>query len=160
MTSNPALKVLNQDDYEYQRQQTFERGPALHSWLDGRTPYWESYNQWLCFPVESVEVTCLNAEYNGVVQVPTIHVVQAQHYFEISMDPDPKPDCAVITHRWRELLQDQREFCVYAAPLQEYDGVLPDSRAKDGSVWIINRVKTASGYWDFSSPDNWLPYDE
>lgn len=152
--------ILNDDDYLLQEQEFTAHKPALSAPLDGKTPYWESFNKWLCFPADRVEVTCLDAEYDGIVQVPALHVVQNEHYYEISMDPEPKPDCALIARRWRELLDGEREFCAYAAALQEYDAVPPESGAKDGSVWIINRLKSDKGYRDFTADENWLKDDE
>ena len=147
--------LLTPDDYRFQHEEARTRGPALSAPLDGKTPYWESFNQWLCLPAGSVEVTCLEADYAGSAMVPTIHVLNDGHYYEISMDPEPKPDCETITRHWAELLNGEHAFCAYAAPLQEYDGDLSDTGAKDGSVWIINRLKTGKGYWNFESPENW-----
>jgi hypothetical protein len=124
--------------------------------IEGETPYWESYNQWLCFPAESVEVTCEEAEYDGVVRIPTLHVVQDGHYYEIGMEPDPKPDCERVTHQWRELIQGEHTLCAYAAPLQELTTIPAESGAKDGSLWIINSLKSGKGYWDVVTGENLL----
>jgi hypothetical protein len=160
MTDGFYSALLTEDDYKAQQQEATARGPALSAPLDGKTPYWESFNQWLCFPVEAVEITCLEAEYGRIVKVPALHIVYGAHYYEFSMDPDPEPDCEAVTRYWRTLLEGEREFCVYAAPLQEYEGVPSESGAKDGSVWIINRLKSGKGYWNFETEDNWLKDDE
>lgn len=160
MTDGFYSTLLKEDDYKAQQQDASARSPALSAPLDGRTPYWESFNQWLCFPAKAVEITCLEAEYGGIVKVPALHIVYDAHYYEISMDPDPKPDCEFVTRRWQELLEGESGFCAYAAPLQEYDGVPSESGAKDGSVWIINRLKSNKGYWNFEADENWLKDDE
>jgi hypothetical protein len=156
MVEAPHSELLNDEDYRLQSEAFAAHDSALSAPLDGKTPYWESYDQWLCFPADKVEVTCLEAEYGGIVPVPAIHVVQTGHYYEITMDPDPKPDCELVSRRWRELLDGESEFCAYAAPLQEHDAVPEDSGARDGSIWIVNRLKSSKGSWDFTTEENWL----
>lgn len=151
-------KAMNSFPKEVRRQERAHREEMTA--LEGETPYWESFNQWLCFPAESVEVTCEEAEYDGNVQIPALHVVQDGHYYEISMDPDPKPDCERITRQWRELIQGEHELCAYAAPLQELTSIPAESGAKDGSLWIINCLKSSKGYWDVVTSDNLFENDE
>ena len=149
-------KILNEEDYRLQWQEFSMHRPALTAPLDGSTPYWESFNQWLCFPADKVELTCLEDNYNGVVWVPALHVVQNDHYYEFVMNQPPNPDCELVKRRWHELIDGEQEFCVYAAASQEYDTVPPESGAKDGSAWTIDRLKSSKGYWDFAADENWL----
>lgn len=158
MTQLPHSEVLTDEDYRMQWQAFAAHAPGLTA-LEG-TPYWESYNQWLCFPAETVEVTCLEAEDNGVVWIPALHVVRDGHYYEISMDPDPKPDCERIKSQWQELIQGERELCAYAAPLQELTSIPAESGAKDGLLWSINCLKSSKGYWDVVTGDSSLKGDE
>ena len=155
MYYDPNSELLSTADYE-QIKLDSTRGPALSSYLDGKSLYWESYNTWQCFPTRDLEIDCMEAEYNGIKRVPTIHIIYNLHRFEFSMDPEPEPNCDIIIDRWKNLLLDENTFCTYAAFLQDLDLSDPDSIAKDGSVWIINQLKTSKGYWNFELEDNWI----
>lgn len=154
MVHDPTYNLLNDIDYAKARSDAAQ-GPALTAPLDG-SPYWSSYNQWLCFSSQNIEMSCLEAEYNGIKKVPVLHLTEGTHYFEFSMDPEPALDCNKVIDRWNALLKNELAFCAYAAPLQELDITAYDSNAETGSVWIINQLKTAKGYWKFESEENWL----
>jgi hypothetical protein len=154
MYHDPAYDLLDDSDYARMRSDSTQ-GPALSAPLDG-SPYWESYNQWLCFPTQKIEIDCLEAEYGEVRKLPVLHVTENSHYFEFSMDPEPAPDCDQVTGRWKILLKNEGVFCAYAAPLQELDVTAYDTDAEAGSVWIINLLKTSKGYWRFESQENRL----
>ena len=158
MYSNPATHLLERHDYD-RMQRELSSGPALSGPLDG-SPYWSSYNQWLCFPTTNLDTECLETEFEDRRKIPALHITEGAHFFEFSLDPNPAPNCEKITKRWRALLRNESEFCVYAAPLQEFDTKASDVRGESGSVWIMRQLKTAKGYWNFESSDNWLLPDE
>ena len=154
MTRVPYSEILTKEDYQMQLQAFVAHKPEMTA-FEGETPYWESFNQWLCFPAKNIEVGCEETDDDGdTTQIPLLRVIQDGHYYEISMDPDPKPDCERVKRQWRELMQDERELCAYAAPLQELKPVPAESGAKDGSLWIINCLKTGKGYWDVVTGEN------
>ena len=160
MYHNPSTDLLDEPDYERMRTDA-SQGPALSGPLINGAVSWASYNQWLCFPAQNIDITCMEDEYGGGVRkVPALHVSEGSHYFEFSMDPEPTPDCDKITKRWKALLEDEGVFCAYAAPLQELDIGVYDTAAETGSFWIINQLKTAKGYWSFESDENWLGQED
>ena len=157
MYRNPATALLN--EYDYARMENdFTHGPALSAPLNG-SPYWATYNQWLCFSTQNIEISYVEAEYGEIRKLPTLHVTEGSHFFEFSMDPEPAPDFDNITEKWKALLKDEAEFCVYAAPLQELDASNYDTSAESASLWIIYQLKTAKGYWNFESDENWRKDD-
>jgi hypothetical protein len=158
MYRNPALDLLDERDYEQMRND-IAHGPALSAPLD-RSPYWASYDQWHCFPTESIEISYVEAEYGEMRKLPTLHVTEGSHLYEFSMDPEPAPNFDNITNKWKALLQDEGTFCVYAAPLQELDVANNDTTAESASLWIIHQLKTTKGYWTFESEENWLKDDD
>lgn len=149
---DPYSTLLNDDDL--QKEQLDSTDPALSAVLDGKEPYWESFNLWQCFPTDKIRIECQEAEYHGPKWTPSLYVMSESHRFEFSMDPDPEPDCERIVANWKSLLEDERAFCVYAAFLQIADDV-DESEARDGSLWIINELKTQKGYWKFEADENW-----
>ena len=160
MYRNPATDLLDEHDYERMRIDV-SQGPALSGPLISGSVSWASYNQWLCFPAQNIDVACAEDEYDEETRkVPVLHVMENSHYFELSMDAEPAPDCDKVTERWKALLQDEGAFCAYAAPLQELDINAYDTHAEAGSLWIVNQLKTAKGYWHFESDENWLRQDD
>ena len=159
MSYDYSSGILGEADTHFEEQER-ARGPALSAPSDDSGPYWESFNQWQCFPSENVEVSCAQAEYGQVVDVPILGLVYDSHYYEFSLDPDPKPDCRKVTEFWTKLLDGEDAFCAFGAFLQNYDGDLSRSGAKSGSVWIINRLKTRNGIWSFEASENWVKEDE
>ena len=153
----PFTDILNGDDYKAVEIDA-RRGSALSAPLDGKTPYWESFNRWQCFPADQIETMCLEADYGTVRKVPAIHVSYGSHLYEFSMDPEPEPDCEKILDRWKQLLAGEDAFCTFAAFLQDLD--TNETEAIDGSVWIINQLKTRKGYWSFEADENWIQEKE
>ena len=158
MSYNPSFNLLTSEDYHLMESDS-ARGPALSAILDGKTPYWESYNEWQCFPAKSVEIECVEAGDGDSTKIPILHVIYGAHYYEFSLDSEPEPDCGKITARWRDLLAGEDAFCAYAAFLEYFEEVPPDSDAKDGSTWIIKQLKTAKGRWTFDADENWIKDD-
>ncbi len=152
MYRNPVMDLLDEHDYE-QMKSDFDRGPALSAPING-SPYWASYNQWLCFPTQDLEISYVEVESSGgTKKLPTLHVTEGSHFFEFSMESDLTPDYDKVTNHWKSLLQDEEAFCVYAAPLQELDVTNYDTPAETASLWIIDRLKTAKGYWSFETSE-------
>jgi len=148
------MDLLDEHDYA-QMENDFAHAPAMSAPLDG-SPYWAAYNQWLCFPTQNIEISYVEAEYGEMRKLPTLHVTQDSHFFEFSMDPEPAPNFDNIAAKWKALLKDEAAFCVYAAPLQELDVTHYSTPAESASLWIVNRLKTSKGYWNFESDENWL----
>lgn len=155
MTQVPYSDILTEDDYRVQWQEFSMHRPALTAPLDGITPYWESFNQWLCFPGGEVEMTCLEDDYNGIVWVPALRVKQNDQYYEFVMNQPQNPDCELVKRRWHELIDGEQEFCVYAAEPQDPAAVLSEAEAKTGVDWTIDRLKSRKGYWSFTADENW-----
>ncbi|MGZ3709705.1 MAG: hypothetical protein ACXWP5_11550 [Bdellovibrionota bacterium] len=144
--------LLSGEDYAQEESDRTD-GHALSSALDDENP-WESFNKWQCFPADSAEITCATAEYNGPKDVPILTVSYGTHHYEFSMDPEPEPDCAKVSAKWKNLLENQSSFCTYAAFLQ-YSEDASGTPDKDESVWIINQLKTGKGYWKFENKEDW-----
>jgi hypothetical protein len=110
--------------------------------------------RWQCFPTSGVEFQCAEAQYEGLRRVPLFHVEYASHLYEFSMETDPAPDCDKVLNDWKKLFKGEDAFCVYAAYLQKLEFQPKDGI--DGSVWMINRLKTRKGYWSFDSDENYI----
>ena len=93
-------------------------------------------------------------------KVPALQVVYGSHFYEFSMDPEPRLDCEKIIDRWKNLLAGESVFCTFAAFLQNFDDGPPEPELKEGSVWIINQLKSAKGRWTFEEGENWSKYTE
>jgi hypothetical protein len=156
MTQMPRSEILTENDYRLQWQEFSMHRPALSAPLDGSTPYWESFNQWLCFPADNVDVTCLEEDlHERSIWTPALTVVQDDHYYEIAMESEPEPDCALVKSRWHELIDGEEEVCVYAAAEPGTYPIPQDSGVKDGSSWVIDRLKSGKGYWNAAADENW-----
>jgi len=116
--------------------------PALSAAYD-EEPYWQSFNKWMCFPAEAVQTYCAEIDY-GQSYLPTFRVSDDKHHFyEFDLDPTPNLNCDETLSQWRELLENQRSFCVYAAYLQDLD----DER----ELWVVDTIKSSRGLWSIRS---------
>jgi hypothetical protein len=160
MYSDHSISVLDSSDYNWEHLDRATGESALSGFLVESKPTWESYNQWQCFPSDGIEMQCAEADYEGHVRrIPLIHVWHASHLYEFSMESEPEPDCDQVVGHWKGLLTGEDAFCVYAAYLQELE-YLPKDPSLEGSLWIMNRLKTRKGYWSFDSDENYIRENE
>jgi hypothetical protein len=138
LSSNP----LTDED---RKLEAFDRknGPAMTSAPDA-PKYWESYNQWLCFPVKFLSVVRVGVTYEGVDKsIPQIDAERAGHLFQISLDGDIEVEFDKVAAEWQALIAESEEVCAYAAFLQE----LPNAGGLSSSLWVIQRLKGNSREW-------------
>jgi hypothetical protein len=74
---------------------------------------------------------------------------------DFSLDPEPGQDCDQTLKEWLSLLENQRSFCVYAAHLQKSpDNPFQSEGISEWHLWIVNQIKTNSGYWKWAEPED------
>ncbi|HMN69207.1 MAG TPA: hypothetical protein PKC28_11760 [Bdellovibrionales bacterium] len=135
-------QLLSENDMEFQRIDN-ANGVALGSELKSEHP-WGSYNQWQCFHMSQIELTC--ADYDHGTLVPSISVATEREIFLFDTHVEDRLDCEQTLSSWRRLLAGGSEACIFAAHMPDVDldsdGDLPQS------LWYINRLKGVGGYWN------------
>ncbi|MCB9026019.1 MAG: hypothetical protein H6625_06860 [Bdellovibrionaceae bacterium] len=118
--------------------------PPIQIWQnDALVP---SYSMWKCFSVEGMTFTCTEHEMEEVIKTPMIAVYDGDETLEIETSPADGVHCENTLQIWRELLDEEDEFCVLAAYLQD----LPHENyggTHYRSLWILEVFKTKNGYW-------------
>jgi hypothetical protein len=117
-----------------------EEGPALSSSLNAKEK-WESYNEWRCFPIRAIELTCneIDAGDGDWRKSPMIIATIEHRHFEYDLDPTTPWDCEFTLNEWREVIGDSAEICLFAARLQPLDD--------GGSLWVLDRIKSERSSW-------------
>jgi hypothetical protein len=142
-------QLLSDDDLEFQRIDN-ENGVALGSELRGEHP-WGSYNLWQCFNLVTVKFDC--ADYDHGTLVPAIRAETESEVFLFDTYVEDRLDCEQTLSIWRDLVLGGKEICVFAAHMPDVDFDLDQNKRQ--SLWYINRIKGAAGYWNLyeSSPE-------
>lgn len=135
-------RLLSDEDIEFQRLDN-ENGVALGSELQSEHP-WGSYNQWQCFRLETVEFVCADYDYGTLV--PSLRVESDEEVFLFDTYVEDRLDCKQTLLHWQNLTVGGREICVFAAHMPDVD--LDLDQNKPQSLWYINRLKGAGGYWN------------
>ncbi len=134
---NDARSLLTSQDYELEIAERTSGQPALSSPMDEEP--WESFNHWLCFSNDEVQLQFSAVDYRGWKKIPTVVASSVGHRFEISLSPEVSRDHDQVIMEWVALMNESSRICVYAAYLQPI--------ADDGSLWTLARIKTEKGYW-------------
>lgn len=122
-----------------------EGTPALSAPLY-EPEYWESYNQWMCFDRDSVELIRVEVESGKQVMILPMIIASLPGYFlEISIHGEGDEENEHTYNRWKQLFEGSRRICAYAAYLNDIE---PDGDTP-GSTWIINKLKTENGSWTY-----------
>lgn len=138
-------QALSEADLEFERNNK-ENGAALSSAFDSEFQ-WESYNQWQCFEMASVEFTC--ADYDHGSLVPALRVEVESEIFLFDTHVEDRLNCEQTLQRWRNLTAGGKEFCIFAANMPGVNLELDHNKPQ--SLWYINRIKGAGGYWDLNA---------
>ncbi len=118
------------------------KGPALWRGSYDR-PYWESYNEWLCFPSHDLRLSLFEIEYEHRAKLlPQIDVWRQGYLYEITLNAGSDLDSGQVIDIWVALTYGVSEVCVYAAFLQEIE-----VDGGQGGLWVISRLKTSRGTW-------------
>jgi hypothetical protein len=140
--TNRSRGPLTEKDWQMEAKDRLN-GPILTA-APGAITYWESYNQWLCFPATALQVLRVDTFYEDQKKsLPQIDIEWAGHLFQISIDPDRNLDFDDIAFIWRKLIRNAEDVCVYAAYLQK----MPSTGSLGSSLWIVDRLKTEKGEW-------------
>jgi len=141
-------QLLSEDDLEFQRIDN-DNGVALGSELRSEHP-WGSYNQWQCFNLSSVDFTCADYDYGTLV--PALRVEAENEVFLFDTYVEDQLNCEQTLLLWQNLTAGGRELCIFAAHMPDVDLGLDQNMPQ--SLWYINRIKGAGGYWNLyeSSP--------
>jgi hypothetical protein len=133
----PSYSLLSQEDDDFEKEEYRSGRYALSS---GNTePYWESYNQWLCFARDQINIIFVEVDYGGLKGVPTFVAHELNHRYEVSLSPELKFDPEQVVAEWNQLLKESSSICLYAAYLQLID--------VHESLWTLSMLKTENGYW-------------
>ncbi len=144
--STPTLsesdQILSWSDHALEKQGR-AGVPALSS-APGTKPYWESFNRWICFPTAKVSVNRVGVLYEGEQKlIPQFDADSNNHAYEFAISSHANYDFDKIAREWDEILRSNPQVCFFAAFLQNLDNI----GNRSASLWIINRVKHAKGYW-------------
>ncbi len=142
-------RLLSEEDLEFHRIDN-ENGVALGSELRSEHP-WGSYNQWQCFSLDIVKFDC--ADYDHGTLVPSLSVESEAEVFLFDTYVEDRLDCEQTLSVWRYLVSGGREICIFAAHMPDVDLGLDQNKPQ--SLWYINRLKGAGGYWNLyeASPE-------
>jgi len=159
LSMNFYNSILTEEDFEMAHRDR-DHGPALAKSLDEK-PYWESYNEWRCFDRDTVELTCAelqheNGSFNAYVALMSILV--DGYLFEYYPLLETKQDCFPVAFQWFDLMQNEKEVCIYGAHLNDTQPFI-DGVPSDGSIWYVNQIKTYRGYWKTWEDENYLSDD-
>lgn len=127
------------------------RGPALSSAIHDPKP-WASYNHWACFDSRQVQVETSNIWlHNEWTPWPGLRFEIPGQILLFSPETDLPLEAATVAGAWREILQNSREVCIYAAFLQRFPAAKGAKRGTPESLWVLQKIKTENGSW--SPPD-------
>ena len=142
--------ILNKDDYAIVENQS---SPALES-ATGETPHWESFNEWQCFPAAAAEFNCYDRSSGKAVEEISPGKRDGKGYFPtITVELDGKIDifeapgwvdleeCQEKTTTWKNLIDGQAGFCVFASKLPPGDQTIE----AEFNNWVIYGLKTPVG---------------
>ena len=144
------FEILGYKDFELQKNQN---RPALTSSLREK-PYWESFNEWRCYPTYSVQIHCYTLEgktpedfspekRNGKLYFSTMTLWYKNQslLFESAYYLNDLSTCLEEGEEWRRLIKNQKTVCLFAAQLPEPRG----KKHADISNWTLYGMKTFSG---------------
>jgi hypothetical protein len=134
-------RLLTQYDLDFQERDN-EDGPELSSIIGSKLP-WESYNKWQCFGLADTHYDC--SVYGDDLLVPNIIVETPQHIFHFDTHLDDNFECEQTLSHWRDLIDGGEELCIYAAQMPNVD--LGQDEGRSQSLWYIDQIKGAAGYW-------------
>lgn len=135
-------QLLSEADMEFQRLDNAD-GIAIGSAVNSERP-WVSYNEWQCFPVSKIELSC--AEYDHGTLVPSIKVATGSEVLLFDSHVEDRLDCQKTLSIWQTLFTVGEEACIFAAHMPEVNlGAVEEGPQ---SLWYISRLKGAGGYWD------------
>lgn len=135
-------QVLSEDDLAFEQIDN-ENGTAMSSVPDSENP-WESYNLWQCFDMATVEFTC--AVYDQDTLVPSLRVETTSEVFLFDTHVEDRLSCEQTLQIWQNLASGGKEICIFAASMHDVELELDNNKPQ--SLWYINRIKGANGYWD------------
>lgn len=141
MTRETPDWLLTDVDRQLEEEQST---PALSSGLHEKTS-WESFNEWQCFPISAVELTCTQHAFDPDkkplvwTNVASVLVENSNKLISFDFEEWRNVECNSILGEIKALISEERSLCIYAAYLQE----LGDNH----SYWIPTVLKTAKGYW-------------
>ena len=131
------MSLLSAEDWSLEIAERSSGRPALSNVI-GESE-WESFNQWLCFSAEEIELNFVDVEYGGLKKIPTVVARSVGHRFEISLSPEVSRNPNRVMAEWEDLVMGSSRVCLYAAYLQPI--------ADDVSLWTLSQMKTEKGYW-------------
>ena len=135
-------ELLSQEDIEFQELDN-SKGVALGSAFESEL-IWGSYKQWKCFGVENLSYDC--ADYDNGPLVPSLSVEAEHETLIFDVHVEDRLDCEQTLAQWRTLINGGSEACIFAAHLPDVD--MESGGVRPQSLWYINRIKGAGGYWN------------
>lgn len=139
--------ILNSDDIQLAQDHD---SPALQSPI-GEEPHWESFNEWLCFSSDTVQLGCYDKDSGVKIENTDSDDVNERSFYTTLLVEDryklyafESPGwknlegCQSEIAEWRHTLENQEGFCTFAAELPN------QTENKEGKVsnWVIYGIKS------------------
>ncbi|MCB0408555.1 MAG: hypothetical protein KDD34_10140 [Bdellovibrionales bacterium] len=135
---------LTEEDLLIEEKSNYPKSPI--NVQDSNEHFIPSYNEWMCFSTENMTLTCSEHVFDEIKKVPMIASYKGNEAFEFEPSSADAIPCEKTLETWVQLFEGQNEFCVLAAYLQELNS--EDQRVGYGrTLWILDAIKTAHGYW-------------
>lgn len=141
ITTGWSASFLNESDFKLQEKSNYQ-GPPLR-YFDEEGALVPSYNEWLCFSTEGLTLTCSEHEMDELIKTPMIASYAGTNAFEMEPSPTDGVDCEQTLEIWKNLLDEEENFCVLGSYLQD----LPTGGSEKRSLWVLEALKTERGYW-------------
>lgn len=132
-------KTLDITDFIFEK--ASRERPAVTSVIGAIHPF-ESFNKWLCFDRENMEVRSIEIlDSTGTKHIPILLEYESNgpgrtFQFEAS---SLNLNLASVLAGWAYVISGVDEVCILSAEFQEFDdGLL---------IRLLNRIKTKNGYW-------------
>lgn len=132
-------ELLNETDYQLALQDNISPAISIPN-EDGTWLY--SYNKWMCFPAEYLDINKSKVNYNGWKELPSINTNYSEKktlVFELDHDEDWDTNSIVL--KWIEELTNSQSVCIFGAFLESYDNEY---------IYFIEKIKFENSYWDRS----------
>lgn len=137
-------EILSESDLKEQIVNYMSGNSQLSSGFNAKDK-WESYNKWSCYNSDQTEISCIEGYNNEII--PSIKINLGNSYRDIDFDDEQTGEsekCEAIISEWKNLLEQESEFCVYAAYLQELNY---ETKERPHSLWMGLYFKTKNGIW-------------
>lgn len=142
-TNQRASDLLNETDYLIAEHGNNAPALSIPS-KDGSWIY--SYNKWICFPAEFLEISKSKVNYDGWKELPNLNTTfNNENILIFDLDHDENWDTNSILLHWSEELSKSQDVCIFAAYLESNE---------NEHIYFIEKIKFENSYWNRSEELN------